>query len=50
MWFVERKEVTFDVHVNVAWVGMFDMVISLGWDASSPVGGDEIAPRHSARG
>ena len=34
LWFVERKEVTFDVHVDVACVGMLDMVMSLGWAAS----------------
>ena len=34
--FVERIEFTFDVHVDVSFVGMLDMVMSLGWATSSP--------------
>ena len=36
--FVERIEFTFEVHVDVAFVGMLDIVISLDWatSASSP--------------
>ena len=32
--FVERIEFTFDVHIDVAFVGMLDMVVSLGWATS----------------
>ena len=32
--FVERIEFTFDVRVDVAFVGMLDMVMSLGWATS----------------
>ena len=36
MWFVERKEVTFDVHGDLARVGMLDMVVTSGDPVSSP--------------
>ena len=33
-----RKEFTFEVHGDLAFVGMLDMVMSLGWAASIEVG------------